>query len=254
MKKLIFTLIAPLALVGCNKNITAPNDADNMRLKGKVKQVTEVTQYNNIYGKRTDTTFYTFNEKGFFTQAERRMWFISEDNSETHKETFKRTFKYPAANTIEMIGYDNKGTEIQKTITKINDKGFPTEIENERIGGEKYKMHFSYSKEGTVAETTFEVDSQTLEQFLVVTYNPNGQTLTEETYPKKGAAITRKKTFTYNDKGFISSVTLDDLAQSQAQNKITYQYQYDSKGSATEIKEYNNGELSATSKRTIEYY
>ena len=52
----------------------------------------------------------------------------------------------------------------------------------------------------------------------------------------------------------MASLVTERMLGMQQKKVTTYQYQYDEKGSATEVKEYDDDELVSTAKRTIEYY
>ena len=79
MRKALIILTTLIAIVGCQTRIKPATDLDDNQLHGKVKQMLELTYY---YGnvdrvffeektKASDSMLYTFDEKGYYTEAVR---------------------------------------------------------------------------------------------------------------------------------------------------------------------------------------
>lgn len=250
MKRLAIVLAATITLASCHKKMTLPTDAENMCLIGKVKSMTEVTEYNSLYGKRIDTTVYKFDEKGYFTEAERHLWNVSE--ADTVGERITRAFNYDTPNVVEMIARNDKGEQLQKMIKKLDNNGLPTEMSLEKKDANTYRVTYNYK--GTDAESFVKIDGDTIGVRVTAKYNDKGQVLLEEMFQPQKEFLIEKKTYTYNDKGFMASLVTERMLGMQQKKVTTYQYEYDEKGSATEVKEYEDDELVSTAKRTIEYY
>lgn len=103
MKKIIFVIVNFVAFFGYGQKITLPTDAENMQLKGKVKQVIELTIHEN--GRIMDSTITRFNEKGFFTEINKYSYDTNND-SKVIKEEIKRVFNYKDAHIVAVTIYE----------------------------------------------------------------------------------------------------------------------------------------------------
>ena len=249
MRKISITLAGVIALItlgACDKGIPPTSNAQNLHLNGKVKSMTEVVVHEDYI----DTTFYQFDEKGYFTEAESRLTHFYE--GDTLSDFTKRVYTYPDAHTIKIVGYDAEGKEVEKWEQKPNEKGMLTEIEMVKDDGRNNHFTYTYTNGGRKGEILARRNGTAFSK-SVVTYNDKGRILSEENYYEGSPDLISRQIYTYNEKGFESSVESENFF-SKGKNISTYQYEYDAQGSATEIKIFVDGKLTSTSKRTIKYY
>ena len=113
------------------------------------------------------------------------------------------------------------------------------------------KLYFTYNKGGTKATVT---SKRSVIDFKgEITYDAKGRMIVEENKMRGFFNTDARITYTYNDKGFEATKVIENL-DSKEETNIYYEYQYDTYGSAIEVKEYKNGKLESVAKRTIEYY
>lgn len=249
MRKISITLAGVIALItlgACDKGITPASNAEDLNLNGKVKSMTEVVVHEDYI----DTTFYQFDEKGYFTEAESRLTHFYE--GDTLSDFTKRVYTYPDAHTIKIVGYDAEGKEVEKWEQKLNEKGMLTEIEMVKDDGRNIHFSYTYTNGGRKGEILGKLNGTAFSK-SVVTYNDKGRILSEEVYHEGSPDLINRRIHTYNEKGFEASVENESFFP-KSKNISTYQYEYDAQGSATEIKIFVDGELISTSKRTIKYY
>ena len=248
MKKIIFFIVNFVAFFGYGQKITLPTDAENMQLKGKVKQVIELTIHEN--GRIMDSTITRFNEKGFFTEINKYSYDTNND-SKVIKEEIKRVFNYKDAHIVAVTIYE-KGKEKGKYIQKLNNEGWVSEIIEEETPNSRLKVSYTYNKNYTKAIVLNTIDGLYHSKSLY-TFDVQGRVLTLLLYLSDEAKPISKSSYTYNDKGFIASIDLEMYTDS-IRKTIVFKYQYDAKGSATAIKHYIKDILMDYKKRTIEYY
>ena len=226
MKELIFTFISLGALCSYAQNFPLRTDVQEAELNGKVKRVTEITTYEGNVFKGVDTTFCSFNEKGFVTESETRsLRFFHQD---TIRKIIKNVADYKKRRVV-MTTYDTKGKEIEKKIKKTNEKGFPIVV-------------------------TITTDNKETRFKGLLSYDAEGRLLTEETYIDERVRPINKLSYTYNRKGFEEKRVVETFFPNEDKRKLTYRYRYDTEGSAAQIKQYEERTLIYTSERKIEYY
>lgn len=247
MKQLLFTIIILTSLVACDREIEVEPLITNVQenqLNGKVKQMTETKELYNLLGTSTLTTTYYFDEKGFYKIVEEHLFSISENDTVDERRTKVCTFKDPM--TIEEVTTNQDGEQIDFITKKIDKKGRVLRIKAPRV-----KLYFTYNKEGTKATVT---SKRSVIDFKgEITYDAKGRVIVEENRMRALFNTAARTAYTYNDKGFEATKITEDLYTKEETN-IYYEYQYDTYGSAIEVKEYKNGKLESVAKRTIEYY
>ena len=249
MKELIFTFISLGALCSYAQNFPLRTDVQEAELNGKVKRVTEITTYEGNVFKGVDTTFCSFNEKGFVTESETRsLRFFHQD---TIRKIIKNVADYKKRRVV-MTTYDTKGKEIEKKIKKTNEKGFPIEVEMIHNKTKRIKMFYHYAPKSCVVTIT--TDSKETRFKGLLSYDAEGRLLTEETYIDEQVRPINKLSYTYNRKGFEEKRVVETFFPNEDKRKLTYRYRYDTEGSAAQIKQYEEGTLIYTSERRIEYY
>ena len=115
---------------------------------------------------------------------------------------------------------------------------------------EKVKVYYHYDPKDS--KLTLVADDKIINVKQVITYNKEGFLITKEVFKDDDPLPITKNVYTYNSRGFATTVLSQNADKKET--KITYEYQYDTHGSAIEIKKYENGKLKSTAKRTIEYY
>ena len=85
----------------------------------------------------------------------------------------------------------------------------------------------------------------------VLTHNKKGQVIKGEFYIGSENELFLTSICTYNSKDYLEKRERKYATYSVT---TTYEYEYDAQGSATVVKEYEDGKLTSTIKRIIEYY
>ena len=244
MKLLLFTIISLCFLNVKAQNFRLPTDVQQHQLNGKVKKVKEIIAYEMSFFSAVDTVFYSFDKDGFITKSEKQTLQGAPLN-----ETFKTIFERQGAVATTVL-YNQEGKEIDGNVLKLNKKGFPIEMEMRLNDTEKVKFYYYYDPKDY--KTTLVSDNKTINIKQVITYNKEGFLITKEVFKDDDPLPITKNVYTYNSRGFATTVL--SLNADKKETKITYEYQYDTHGSAIEIKKYENKILKSTAKRTIEYY
>ena len=236
MKLLLLTIISLCFFSVKAQNFRLRTDVQQHQLNGKVKNVKEIIEYEASFFSAIDTVFYSFSKDGFITKSETRIL-----QGEPINEAFKTIFERQGAVATTII-YNQEGKEIDGNVVKLNKKGFPIEMEMQLNDTEKVKIYYHYDPK----------DYKTINIKQVITYNKEGFLITKEVFKDDDPLPITKNVYTYNSRGFATTVLSQNADKKET--KITYEYQYDTHGSAIEIKKYENGKLKSTAKRTIEYY
>ena len=244
MKLLLLTIISLCFFSVKAQNFRLRTDVQQHQLNGKVKNMKEIIEYEAPFFSAIDTVFYSFGKDGFITKSETRTL-----QGEPINEAFKTIFERQGAVATTII-YNQEGKEIDGNVVKLNKKGFPIEMEMQLNDTEKVKIYYHYDPKDY--KTTLVADNKTINIKQVITYNKEGFLITKEVFKDDDPLPITKNVYTYNSRGFATTVLSQNADKKET--KITYEYQYDTHGSAIEIKKYENGKLKSTAKRTIEYY
>ena len=244
MKLLLFTIISLCFLNVKAQNFRLPTDVQQHQLNGKVKNVKEIIVYEMSFFSAIDTVFYSFDKNGFIAKSEKRTLQGAPLN-----ETFKTIFERRRAVATTVV-YNQEGKEIERNVVKLNKKGFPIEMEMQLNDTEEVKLYYHYDPKDY--KITLVSDNKIINVKQVTTYNKEGFLIIREVFKEDDPLAITKNIYTYNNRGFATTVLSQNADKEET--KITYEYQYDTHGSAIEIKKYENKILKSTAKRTIEYY
>ncbi len=244
MKLLLLTIISLCFFSVKAQNFRLRTDVQQHQLNGKVKNVKEIIEYEASFFSAIDTVIYSFDKYGFITKSEKQTLQGAPLN-----ETFKTIFERQGAVATTIV-YNQEGKEIDGNVVKLNKKGFPIEMEMQLNDTEKVKVYYHYDPKDS--KLTLVADDKIINVKQVITYNKEGFLITKEVFKDDDPLPITKNVYTYNSRGFATTVLSQNADKKET--KITYEYQYDTHGSAIEIKKYENGKLKSTAKRTIEYY
>ena len=244
MKLLLLTIISLCFFSVEGQNFRLQTDVQQHQLNGKVKNVKEIIEYEASFFSAIDTVIYFFDKDGFITKSEKQTLQGAPLN-----ETFKTIFERQGSVATTVV-YNQEGKEIDGNVLKLNKKGFPIEMEMQLNDTEKVKFYYHYDLKDY--KTTLVADNKTINIKQVITYNKEGFPMIKEIFKDDDPLPITKNVYTYNSRGFATTVLSQNADKKET--KITYEYQYDTLGSAIEIKKYENGKLKSTAKRIIEYY
>ena len=244
MKLLLLTIISLCFFSVKAQNFRLITDVQQHQLNGKVKNMKEIIEYEAPFFSAIDTVFYSFSKDGFITKSETRTL-----QGEPINEAFKTIFERQGSVATTIV-YNQEGKEIDGNVVKLNKKGFPIEIEMQLNDTEKVKLYYHYDPKDY--KITLVSDNKIINVKQVTTYNKEGFLIIREVFKEDAPLAITKNIYTYNNRGFATTVLSQNADKEET--KITYEYQYDTHGSAIEIKKYENKILKSTAKRTIEYY
>lgn len=244
MKLLLLTIISLCFFSVKAQNFRLITDVQQHQLNGKVKNVKEIIEYEAPFFSAIDTVFYSFSKDGFITKSETRTL-----QGEPINEAFKTIFERQGSVATTIV-YNQEGKEIDGNVVKLNKKGFPIEMEMQLNDTEKVKVYYHYDPKDS--KLTLVADDKIINVKQLITYNKEGFPMIKEVFKDDDPLPITKNVYTYNSRGFATTVLSQNADKKET--KITYEYQYDTHGSAIEIKKYENGKLKSTAKRTIEYY
>jgi len=240
MRKALIILTTLIAIVGCQTRIKPATDLDDNQLHGKVKQMLELTYY---YGnvdrvffeektKASDSMLYTFDEKGYYTEAVR----LTPPNDDEDEQTPRKIYVTRTADEVKTTAYNSDGDILYQSIYKKDD--------------EKIVMNNTYDHKNLKREINIEHKNGS-KQKNVLTHNKKGQVIKGEFYIGSENELFLTSICTYNSKDYLEKRERKYATYSVT---TTYEYEYDAQGSATVVKEYEDGKLTTTRKRIIEYY
>ena len=255
MRKALIILTTLIAIVGCQTRIKPATDLEDNQLHGKVKQMLELTYY---YGnvdrvvfeektKASDSMLYTFDEKGYYTEAVR----LTPPNDDEDEQIPRKIYVTRTADEVKTTAYNSDGDILYQSISKLNLEGLElTRTDVYKKDDEKIVMNYTYDHTNLKTEINIEHKNGS-KQKNVLTYNKKGQVIKGEFYIGSENELFLTSTYTYNSKGY-----LEKREQKYATYSVTttYEYEYDAQGSATVVKEYEDGKLTTTKKRIIDYY
>ena len=256
MKRTISILISLVALASCQTRIKPATDLDDNQLHGKVKQMLELTYY---YGnvdrvffeektKASDSMLYTFDEKGYYTEAVR----LTSPDDDEDEQTPRKIYVTRTADEVKTTAYNSDGDILYQSISKLNPEGLElTRTDVYKKEDEKIVMNSTYDHKNLKREINIE-HKDGGKQKNILTHNKKGQVIKGEFYIDNGNELFLTSTYTYNSKDYLEKREQKYITTYSV--TTTYEYEYDAQGSATLVKEYEDGKLTTTIKRIIEYY
>lgn len=257
MRKALIILTTLIAIVGCQTRIKPATDLDDNQLHGKVKQMLELTYY---YGnvdrvvfeevtKASDSMLYTFDEKGYYTEAV-RLTPPDEDEDEA-EQAARKIYVTRTTDEVKTTAYNSDGDILYQSISKLNPEGLElTRTDVYKKDDEKIVMNSTYDHKNLKREINIEHKNGS-KQKNVLTHNKKGQVIKGEFYIGSENELFLTSICTYNSKDYLEKRERKYATYSVT---TTYEYEYDAQGSATVVKEYEDGKLTTTIKRIIEYY
>lgn len=254
MKKIGFIIIAFVTLASCSKGIPAINDVEKNNLRGKVKRMVEVINNEKAFPLHLkDSVIYSFNEKGYLTEVVQH----SKIGIEGEGPSYSSITTYYTYNPEGMssITYNNNTGDVMEQVTeKYTPEGLVlTKVINDKDNGRTTTLQHTYNHDKREVEAISKTSGIDKTERGVLEYNKQGRIIKGTYYIPPSKEPTVKSNTFYNSKDYIER---REYYYALTENKQvdTYEYKYDSQGSATEIKEYIDGVLKSTTKRVIEYY
>ena len=255
MKKIVIISMILIAFVGCKTHIKPLTDLEDNQLHGKVKQMLELTySYGNVdrvyfeeKTKASDSTLYIFNEKGYYTEAVH----LTPPNDDETEQAPRNIYVTRSADEVKTTAYNSDGDILYQSISKLNPEGLElTRTDIYKKDDDKIVMNSTYDHKNLKREINIEHKDGS-KQKNVLTHNKKGQVIKGEFYIGSENELFLTSICTYNSKDYLEKRERKYATYSVT---TTYEYEYDAQGSATVIKEYEDGKLTTTRKRIIEYY
>ena len=255
MKKIVIISMILIAFVGCKTHIKPLTDLEDNQLHGKVKQMLELTySYGNVdrvyfeeKTKASDSTLYIFNEKGYYTEAVH----LTPPNDDETEQAPRNIYVTRTADEVKTTAYNSDGDILYQSISKLNPEGLElTRTDVYKKEDEKIVMNSTYDHKNLKREINIEHKDGS-KQKNVLTHNKKGQVIKGEFYIGSENELFLTSICTYNSKDYLEKRERKYATYSVT---TTYEYEYDAQGSATVIKEYEDGKLTTTRKRILEYY
>ena len=152
---------------------------------------------------------------------------------------------------MKTTAYNSDGDILYQSISKLNPEGLElTRTDVFKKDDEKIVMNYTYDHTNLKTEINIEHKNGS-KQKNVLTYNKKGQVIKGEFYIGSENELFLTSICTYNSKDYLEKRERKYATYSVT---TTYEYEYDAQGSATLVKEYEDGKLTTTRKRIIEYY
>ena len=256
MKRTISILISLVALASCQTRIKPLTDLEDNQLHGKVKQMLELTySYGNVdrvyfeeKTKASDSTLYIFNEKGYYTEAVH----LTPPNDDETEQAPRNIYVTRTADEVKTTAYNSDGDILYQSISKLNPEGLElTRTDIFKKDDDNIVMNSTYDHTNLKREINIEYKNGSKHK-NVLTYNKKGQVIKGEFYIGSENELFLTSTYTYNSKGYLEKREQKYITTYAV--TTTYEYEYDAQGSAIVVKEYEDGKLTTTKKRIIEYY
>ena len=244
-----------IAFVGCKTHIKPLTDLEDNQLHGKVKQMLELTySYGNVdrvyfeeKTKASDSTLYIFNEKGYYTEAVH----LTPPNDDETEQAPRNIYVTRTADEVKTTAYNSDGDILYQSISKLNPEGLElTRTDIFKKDDDNIVMNSTYDHTNLKREINIEYKNGSKHK-NVLTYNKKGQVIKGEFYIGSENELFLTSICTYNSKDYLEKRERKYATYSAT---TTYEYEYDAQGSATVVKEYEDGKLTTTKKRIIEYY
>ena len=184
MRKAVIILTTLIAIVGCQTRIKPLTDLDDNQLHGKVKQMLELTYY---YGnvdrvvfeevtKASDSMLYTFDEKGYYTEAVR----LTPPDDDEDEQTPRKIYVTRTADEVKTTAYNSDGDILYQSISKLNPEGLElTRTDVYKKEDEKIVMNSTYDHKNLKREINIEHKNGS-KQKNVLTYNKKGEVIKGE--------------------------------------------------------------------------
>ena len=255
MKKIVIISMILIAFVGCKTHIKPLTDLEDNQLHGKVKQMLELTySYGNVdrvyfeeKTKASDSTLYIFNEKGYYTEAVH----LTPPNDDETEQAPRNIYVTRTADEVKTTAYNSNGDILYQSISKLNPEGLElTRTDIFKKDDDNIVMNSTYDHTNLKREINIEYKNGSKHK-NVLTYNKKGQVIKGEFYIGSKNELFLTSICTYNSKDYLEKRERKYATYSVT---TTYEYEYDAQGSATVVKEYEDGKLTTTRKRIIEYY
>ena len=255
MKKIVIISMILIAFVGCKTHIKPLTDLEDNQLHGKVKQMLELTySYGNVdrvyfeeKTKASDSTLYIFNEKGYYTEAVH----LTPPNDDETEQAPRNIYVTRTADEVKTTAYNSDGDILYQSISKLNPEGLElTRTDIFKKDDDNIVMNSTYDHTNLKREINIEYKNGSKHK-NVLTYNKKGQVIKGEFYIGSENELFLTSICTYNSKDYLEKRERKYATYSVT---TTYEYEYDAQGSATVVKEYEDGKLTTTRKRIIEYY
>ena len=255
MKKIVIISMILIAFVGCKTHIKPLTDLEDNQLHGKVKQMLELTySYGNVdrvyfeeKTKASDSTLYIFNEKGYYTEAVH----LTPPNDDETEQAPRNIYVTRSADEVKTTAYNSDGDILYQSISKLTPEGLElTRTDVYKKDDEKIVMNSTYDHKNLKREINIQHKDGS-KQKNVLTHNKKGQVIKGEFYIGSENELFLTSICTYNSKDYLEKRERKYATYSVT---TTYEYEYDAQGSATLVKEYEDGKLTTTRKRIIEYY
>ena len=255
MKRIVIISIILTAFVGCKTHIKPSTDLEDNQLHGKVKQMLELTySYGNVdrvyfeeKTKASDSTLYIFNEKGYYTEAVH----LTPPNDDETEQAPRNIYVTRTADEVKTTAYNSDGDILYQSISKLNPEGLElTRTDIFKKDDDNIVMNSTYDHTNLKREINIEYKNGSKHK-NVLTYNKKGQVIKGEFYIGSENELFLTSICTYNSKDYLEKRERKYATYSVT---TTYEYEYDAQGSATVVKEYEDGKLTTTRKRIIEYY
>ena len=255
MKKIVIISMILIAFVGCKTHIKPSTDLEENQLDGKVKQMLELTYYygnvDRVYfeekTKASDSTLYIFNEKGYYTEAVH----LTPPNDDETEQAPRNIYVTRTADEVKTTAYNSDGDILYQSISKLNPEGLElTRTDIYKKDDDKIVMNSTYDHKNLKRDINIDHKDGS-KQKNVLTHNKKGQVIKGEFYIGSENELFLTSICTYNSKDYLEKRERKYATYSVT---TTYEYEYDAQGSATLVKEYEDGKLTTTKKRIIEYY
>ena len=255
MRRTVIISMILIAFVGCKTHIKPSTDLEENQLHGKVKQMLELTYYygnvDRVYfeekTKASDSVLYTFDEKGYYTEA---VHLTPPDDNEA-EQTPRNIYVTRSADEVKTTAYNSDGDILYQSISKLNPEGLElTRTDIFKKDDDNIVMNSTYDHTNLKREINIEYKNGSKHK-NVLTYNKKGQVIKGEFYIGSENELFLTSICTYNSKDYLEKRERKYATYSVT---TTYEYEYDAQGSATVVKEYEDGKLTTTKKRIIDYY
>lgn len=256
MRRIVIISMILIAFVGCKTHIKPLTDLEDNQLHGKVKQMLELTySYGNVdrvyfeeKTKASDSTLYIFNEKGYYTEAVH----LTPPNDDETEQAPRNIYVTRTADEVKTTAYNSNGDILYQSISKLNPEGLElTRTDIFKKDDDNIVMNSTYDHTNLKREINIEYKNGSKHK-NVLTYNKKGQVIKGEFYIGSENELFLTSTYTYNSKGYLEKREQKYITTYAV--TTTYEYEYDAQGSAIVVKEYEDGKLTTTKKRIIEYY
>lgn len=276
-----FFLLFCTGIVGQNNIVKTKNDLTELKLKGKIKSLSETTfKAIDKFGiiQKGDMifpykSFTLFNVKGNEIEKDgynilygngKQTYKCDDDGNHIEWNTYnsdgilvqKYTYKIDnKGNVIEGNCYKPDGSFSRKYSNKYDDKGNNIEENHYGPDGSLYgKVTYKYNDKGNNIEQNWYMSDGSLTEKLIYKYDNMGNNIEEYSYKSDGS-LNKKQTYKYDNKGNKIEFNLYNTEGSLDNTSIfTFNYNYDINGNWIKKTEFINGIPQKIIEREIKYY